>query len=55
MNKRGIPSYGDPVHMIKQDDHNMICHNGSYHVFYTRNKKEVTCSVCLKKLKGVQQ
>lgn len=52
MEKRGIPDYNSPVHLIRQDNHNMYCYYGSWHVFYTDNRKEVTCKKCLEKLRG---
>jgi len=51
IHKRGIPNYQDPIHLIRQDQHNMLCYNGSYHVFYTDDLDRVTCQACLEKLR----
>lgn len=50
LSKRGIPDYNSPIHLMLNDDHNVECYHGSWHIFYTKDLDEVTCPVCLDKL-----
>ena len=57
INKRGKPDDQGPnsyVHLYKElDSHpdyfNVLCNNGSYHLWYTEDVEHVTCPACLER------
>ena len=57
VNRRGKPDHNDKIHLrINQNRPGMVehadyaiatkCNQGNYHMFFTNDKKKVTCPIC---------
>lgn len=54
ISSRGYPDIGADVHFDHPETVKMepLCRNGSYHIKVTRDKSQVTCKACRKRLRG---